>query len=87
MQGEGEVAGSQPMSTAVHIGAQINFGDLNPYFTYAYRAPIGSLLFQNSYWLPSGGVTCLMNPVYTVAETKHALELTKPKVQIVCITE
>ncbi len=31
------VAGSQPMSTAVHItchGAQINFGDLTPYLTY-----------------------------------------------------
>ncbi len=46
----------------------------------AYRPPIGSLLFLNSYWLPSGGVTCLMNPVYTVAETQHALELAKPKV-------
>ncbi len=34
------VAGSQPMSTAVHItwhGAQINFGDLPPYFTYMLR--------------------------------------------------
>ncbi len=33
----GGVAGSQPMSTAVHItwyGAQINFGDLLPYLTY-----------------------------------------------------
>ncbi len=32
------VAGSQPMNTAVHItwhGAQINFGDLTPYLTYA----------------------------------------------------
>jgi hypothetical protein len=79
----------------LYTGAKINSGDLTPYLTYAYRAhivfayraPIGSLLFQNSYWLPSGGVTCLMNPVYTVAETQHALELTKPKVQIVCITE
>jgi hypothetical protein len=36
MRGEGEVAGSQPMSTAVTItrhGAQINFGDLTPYLT------------------------------------------------------
>jgi hypothetical protein len=33
---EGGVAGSQPMSTAVHImwhGTQINFGDLSPYLT------------------------------------------------------
>ncbi len=33
MRGDGGVAGSQPMSTAVHItwhGAQINFGDLPP---------------------------------------------------------
>ncbi len=32
------VAGSQPMSTTVHItlhGTQINFGDLPPYLTYA----------------------------------------------------
>ncbi len=38
MRGEGEVAGSQPMSIAVHItaghGAQINFGDLPQYLTY-----------------------------------------------------
>jgi hypothetical protein len=37
--GGGGVAGSQPMRTAVHtssdIGAQINFGDLTPYLTYA----------------------------------------------------
>jgi hypothetical protein len=35
--GGGGVAGSQPMSTAVHrtvTGAQINFGDLTPYLTY-----------------------------------------------------
>ncbi len=34
----GGVAGPQPMRTAVHItwhGAQINFGDLTPYLTYA----------------------------------------------------
>jgi hypothetical protein len=31
----GGVAGSQPMSTVVHMdGAQINFGDLTPYLTY-----------------------------------------------------
>jgi hypothetical protein len=38
MRGEVGVAGSQPMSTAVHIkshGAQINFGDLPPYLTHA----------------------------------------------------
>jgi hypothetical protein len=37
MRGRGGVAGSQPMSTAVHItlhGAQINFGYLPPYLTY-----------------------------------------------------
>ncbi len=33
MQGEGGVAGSLPMSTAVYTGAQINFGDLTPYLT------------------------------------------------------
>jgi hypothetical protein len=37
----GRIAGSQPMSTAVHItwhGAQINFGDLTPYLTYACKS-------------------------------------------------
>ncbi len=41
MRGQGGFVGSQPMSTAVHItwhGAQINFGDLAPYLTYA-RVP------------------------------------------------
>ncbi len=36
--GRGGIAGSRPMSTAVHIkwhGAQINFGYLTPYLTYA----------------------------------------------------
>ncbi len=36
--GRGAVAGSQPIGTALHItwhGAQINFGDLTPYLTYA----------------------------------------------------
>ncbi len=33
--GGGEFAGSLPMSTAVHIEAQINFGDLISYLTYA----------------------------------------------------
>jgi hypothetical protein len=35
--GGGRIAGSQPMSTAVHnaLGAQINFGDLPPYLTFA----------------------------------------------------
>jgi hypothetical protein len=32
------VAGSQPMRTAVHTGAQINFGDRTPYFTYAKQS-------------------------------------------------
>ncbi len=40
MRGRGDgVAGSRPMSTAVHItwhGAQINFGDLPPYLTYGF---------------------------------------------------
>ncbi len=38
----GRIAGSQPMSTALHItwhGAQINFGDLPPYLTYGPYAP------------------------------------------------
>ncbi len=42
MRGEGGVAGSRPMSTAVHImwhGAQINFGDLPPYLTYELEVP------------------------------------------------
>ncbi len=35
MQGDGRgVEGSQPMSTAAHRGAHINFGDLTPYLTY-----------------------------------------------------
>jgi hypothetical protein len=29
------VVRSQPMSTAVHTGVQINFGNLTPYLTYA----------------------------------------------------
>ncbi len=46
--GGGGVAGSQPMSTAVHItwhGAQINFGDLPSYLTYAYST--GDWLIQS----------------------------------------
>jgi hypothetical protein len=35
MWGEGGVAGSQPMNTAVHMEAKINFGDLTPYLIYA----------------------------------------------------
>jgi hypothetical protein len=36
----GGVAGSQPMSTAVHNahGAQTNLGDLSPYLTYGYMS-------------------------------------------------
>jgi hypothetical protein len=48
MRGEGGVAGSQPMSTAVHItrhGAQINFGDLPKYLTYVH-APLSSRLLS-----------------------------------------
>jgi hypothetical protein len=40
------VAGSQPMSTAVHItciGAKRNFGDLPPYLTYFYTETKDSL--------------------------------------------
>ncbi len=39
--GGGGIAGSQPMSTAVHItwhGAQINFGDLPSYLTYGLES-------------------------------------------------
>jgi hypothetical protein len=82
--GGGGSGGGLSQWIQLYTGGQINFGDLTYAYrapiVFAYRAPIGSLLFQNSYWLPSGGVTCLMNPVYTVAETQHALELTKPKV-------
>ncbi len=35
----GGVAWSQPMSTAVHMGAQTNFRDLNPYLTYGFYLP------------------------------------------------
>jgi hypothetical protein len=42
MRGEGGFAGSQPMSTAVHIsrdnGVQINFGDLPPYLTFGFQS-------------------------------------------------
>ncbi len=43
------VAGSQPMSTAVHItwhGAQINFGDPPPYLIYAIFLYLGSICRQ-----------------------------------------
>jgi hypothetical protein len=39
--GEGGVAWSQPMCTAVHHGAQINFGDLTPSLTYGVEDPGG----------------------------------------------
>jgi hypothetical protein len=45
-RGRGWVAGSQPMRTAVRItwhGAQINFEDLTPYLTYAYRPLDGTI--------------------------------------------
>ncbi len=45
MRGDGGIVGSQPMSTAVHItwhGAQINFGDLTPYFTTYFVTRISS---------------------------------------------
>jgi hypothetical protein len=51
MRGDGGIVGSQPMSTAVHItwhGAQINFGDLTPYLTYAIAyiiSVIGNCIF------------------------------------------
>jgi hypothetical protein len=35
--------GSQPMSTAVHAGAQINFGDLTPYLSYGSTCHIGNM--------------------------------------------
>ncbi len=34
MGGGGGVAGSQPMSTAVHLEPKINFGNLTSYLTY-----------------------------------------------------
>ncbi len=43
---EGGVAGSQPMSTAVHItwhGAQINFGDLPPYLIFGRHPKLCAL--------------------------------------------
>ncbi len=50
MRGRDGVAGSQPMSTAVHImwhGAQKNFWDLPPYLTYAWELQIR----RNPYFL------------------------------------
>ncbi len=41
----GGVAGSQPMSTAVHTVTKINFGDLTPYLTYAFRVALLSSSF------------------------------------------
>ncbi len=68
MRGRGGVAGSQPMSTAVHItghGAQINFGDLPPYLTYARTCSeeichAGALLFGFGGELPVPG----LDPVF-----------------------
>ncbi len=39
--GRGGVAGSKPMSIQLYTGAQINFGDLNPYLTYALTTRLG----------------------------------------------
>ncbi len=41
---------SQPMSTAVHMwhGAQINFGDLTPYLTYAVN--LSKALYKQYFW-------------------------------------
>ncbi len=35
--GGGAVAGSRPMSTAVHMAPEKNFGDLTPYLIYAFN--------------------------------------------------
>jgi hypothetical protein len=51
MQGEGVIAGSQPMSAAVHItwhGAQIHFGDLPPYLNYGWEVGEGRCCGQKS---------------------------------------
>jgi hypothetical protein len=56
-RGRGEVEGSQPMSTAVHItwhGAQINFGDLPPYLTYSPTCHLSTLNWQ---CIASAGLT------------------------------
>ncbi len=42
--GRGGVAGSQPMSTVVHTGAQKNFKDLTPYLTYGYMVPVQKIM-------------------------------------------
>jgi hypothetical protein len=44
----GGVAGSQPMSTAIHRN-QMNFGNLNPYLTYnLYPIPFQIYIKRNS---------------------------------------
>ncbi len=40
--GKGRVAGSQPMSTAVHMEPKINFGDLTPYLTFGRYWPLSA---------------------------------------------
>jgi hypothetical protein len=54
--GEGlrQLAGPQPMSTALHITwhrAQINFGDLPPYLTYGYNKFKGLVAVCHSFCL------------------------------------
>ncbi len=73
--GTGWVVGSQPMSAAVHItwhGAEINFGDLTPYLTYAVKGRLSRDLF--GYFLPMS-VTVLANKIRTV-EGRSSSELT-----------
>jgi hypothetical protein len=64
--GEGEVAAPQPISTAVHItshGAQIDFGDLTPYVTYA---PILGLYEQCHIVDREASLLKLQLPAYTI---------------------
>jgi hypothetical protein len=42
------VAGSQPMSTAVHNWAQINFGDLTPYLNLLVRVKVSATINGDS---------------------------------------
>ncbi len=56
--GRGGVAGSQPMSTAVHHGdgAQINFGDLTPSVTYGVEDPGGLSRIWIFFSIPYPGI-------------------------------
>ncbi len=77
--GGGGVAGSQPMSTAVHItwyGAQINLGDLPPCLTYGFvRRRPGSMVSCMQVFVPLPMISLLTLPlspfIYLSGCTSH----------------